>query len=101
MCKQEKEQFSFKPNLENELVKLQKYLDKNNSTASLENFKSTKHELEQIEISETHSRIFKSKIKWTEEGEKNSKFFLSLQNKNYTNKLISQLNVDGKIIKIK
>ncbi len=46
-------------------------------------------------------RIFRSKIKWTKEGEKNSKFFLSLEKKNYTNKLISQLNVDGKIIKDK
>ncbi len=52
-------------------------------------------------ISETHSRIFRPKIKWTEEGEKNSKFFLSLKKQNNTNKLISQLNVDGKIIKDK
>ncbi len=69
--KKKKERLAFKSNLENELEKLQKGLDEINSTASLENFKSTKHELEQIEISETHSRIFRSKIKWTEEGEKN------------------------------
>ncbi len=57
--------------MENELEKLQKHLDENNSTASLENCMSTKHELEQIEISETHSRIFRLKIKRTEEREKN------------------------------
>ncbi len=56
-------------------------------------------ELEQIEISETHSHIFRSKIKWIEDGEKNSKFFLSLEKRNYTNQLISQLNVNGKVIK--
>ncbi len=65
-------------------LKTTKDLDENNATVSLEHFKSTKHELEQLEISETHSRIFRSKIKWTEEGEKNSKFFLSLKKKNYT-----------------
>ncbi len=55
--------------LENELEKLQKDLDENNSTTSLDNFKSNKHELEQIEISEMHSRIMRSNIKWMEEGE--------------------------------
>ncbi len=98
--KKKKEWLAFKSNLENEIEKLQKKLYENNSPTSLENFNSTKHELEQIEISETHNRIFRSKIKWTE-GEKNSKFFLSLEKKKYTNKLISQLNVDGKTKKIK
>ncbi len=44
-------------------------------------------------------QIFKSKVKWTEEGEKNSKFFLSLEKRNFTNKLIKALDVNGTIEK--
>ncbi len=53
-------------------------------------------ELEQIENEEISGQIFKSNIKWTEEGEWNSKFFLSLEKRNYTNKLISALEIKGK-----
>ena len=42
--------------------------------------------------------ILRSKIKWIEEGEKNTKFFLSLEKRNYSNKLISTLDIDGKTI---
>ncbi len=42
---------------------------------------STKRELEQIEISETHNHMFRSKIKWTEDGEKNCKLFISVETK--------------------
>ncbi len=47
---------------------------------------------------ETHSRLFRS-TQWIEEGEKNSKYFLNLKKKNYTNRLITQLEVNGKILK--
>ncbi len=40
------------------------------------------------------------KCTWTEDGENKSKFFLNLE-KNYCNKLITSLEVDGKIIKDK
>ncbi len=43
------EKLTFKSNLENELEKLQKDLDENTSSTSLEHFISTKHKLEQIE----------------------------------------------------
>ncbi len=58
MCQKKREQPVFKSNLENELEKLKKDLDESNSTTSLEYFKSTKYELEQIEISETHTRTW-------------------------------------------
>ncbi len=97
--KRKTERTTFKLNLENELLRLQQELDYNNSETTLHNYNSSKRELEQIEISETHSHIFRSKIKWTEVGENNSKFFLSLEKTNYSNMLISQLNVNGKVIK--
>ncbi len=79
--KRKKEITAFKLNLENELIILQQELDYNNSKTIIDNYNSTKRQLEQIEISETHSYIFRSKIEWTEDGEKNSKFFLFLETK--------------------
>ncbi len=72
--KRKKEMIAFKLNLENELLRLQQELDYNNSDTALDNYNSTKRE-----ISKTHSHIFRSKIKWTQDGENNSKFFLSLE----------------------
>ncbi len=45
-----------------------------------------------------NSHIFRTESKWIEEGEKNSKFFMALEKKYYTNKLISTLEVNGKFI---
>ncbi len=39
------------------------------------NFTTAKKELEQIEQDETNSLIFRSKIRWTEEGEKALRIF--------------------------
>ncbi len=40
-----------------------------------------------------------SKTKWIEDREKNTKYFLNLEKLNYCNKLITSLEVDGKVIK--
>ena len=42
--------------------------------------------------------LLRSKVQWIEEGEKPSKFFASLEKKNYINKLINKLNIEGQII---
>ncbi len=46
-----------------------------------------------------HGQVLRSKQIWTEDGEKNLRFFLNLEKRNYCNKLITSLEVDGKIIK--
>ncbi len=38
-----------------------------------------KKELEEIEKEEMNSHMFRTKIKWIEEGEKNCKFFMALE----------------------
>ncbi len=58
-----------------------------------------KNELEQIEKDEVNIQIFKSKVKWTEEAEKNSTFFPSLEKRNFTNKSIKALDANGTIEK--
>ncbi len=54
--------------------------------------------MEQIENDEIKSHIFRSKARWTEEGERSSKIFFSLEKRNYINKLISSLEINGKIL---
>jgi len=42
--------------------------------------------------------ILRAKVQWIEEGEKPTHFFASLEKKNYINKLINKLNIEGNII---
>ncbi len=94
-----KKERKFKHELEKELKELRQKLDNNPNTETQNLYKLNKNELEQIEKDEVNKQIFKSRIKCTEDGETNSKFFLSLEKKNYTNKLIKALDKDGTIVK--
>ena len=62
-------------------------------------YKNIKSELELIEKHKARGIIMRSKCQWTEEGEKNTSYFLRLEKQNFCNKLITQLNVDGDIIR--
>ena len=42
--------------------------------------------------------ILRSKVQYYEEGEKATKYFCNLEKRNYINKVIRKLNLDGKII---
>ena len=42
-------------------------------------YMNTKNELEQIILEKARTAIFRSKVKWAEEGEKNTKYFLNLE----------------------
>ncbi len=44
-----------------------------------------KRELGKIENHEINGLIFRSKVKWTDDEEKNSKYFLALEKRNYAN----------------
>ena len=54
--------------------------------------------LENIRQEKIKGIILRAKIQWMEEGEKPTKFFASLEKKNYTNKLINKINIGGDII---
>ncbi len=99
-CIKKKKQLSaFKDNLEKERNLLQEKIDSNPSDINLDQFNTAKNELEQVEKHETRGFMFRSKIKWIEGGEKNTKFVVNLEKQNYCNKLITNLEVDGKLIK--
>ncbi len=52
-----------------------------------------------MEQAEINGHIFQSTGKWCDDGEKNSMYFLSLEKRHYVNKLITQLQINNKIIK--
>ena len=62
--------------------------------AELETLDNLKRELEELREKKIQGNILRSKAKWLEKGEKPSGYFLHLENKNYTSKLISRLIVD-------
>ncbi len=74
--KKRKETKAYKLALNKELELLQEQLDLSQTKGNLERFTATKNEVEQIEMHETHSRIFRSKAQWIEEGEKTLNIFL-------------------------
>ncbi len=83
-----RERINFKLSLEKELEELQAKLDNDPNINTHKLYTLNKNELEQIEKDEVNMQIFKCKVKWPEEGEKNSMYFLSLEKRNFTNKLI-------------
>jgi hypothetical protein len=64
----------------------------------LDDITGAEHELKRLEHEKISGSILRSKIKWAEDGGKNSSFFLNLEKINYVNKHITQLNIDGKNI---
>lgn len=56
-------------------------------------------ELEEINDKQTKSAMIRSKVTWTEHGERSSKYFLGLEKRNYKNKCITTLQTDdGKVV---
>jgi hypothetical protein len=81
--------------LENRLKILdQLYSNNPNDDYELE-IKTIKTELEEFNNEKLMSSIFRSKCNWSEEGERNSKFFLNLEKHNYENKNITKLGIDN------
>lgn len=60
----------------------------------LNEYEELKDEYERINENETKGRFIRSRSKWIEFGEKNSKFFFQLEKRNYNKKLITNLTVN-------
>ncbi len=75
-------------------------LNKNDEDIHVE-YNTIKQELEQIERHKAKGVILRSKCKWAEDGGKSTAYFLRLENHNFSNKLITQMEVDGTLIKRK
>ena len=55
-------------------------------------------ELETLQEEQVKAMIFRSRVKYYEEGEKPTKYFCNLEKKNYAQKTISKLNINGELI---
>jgi exonuclease III len=83
--------------LSRELIELEKKLadEKSFSHDLLENYLTVKSEWEASEKYKMQGAIIRSKTKWYEDGEKNSKYFFSLEKYNYEIKNIKKLKSDN------
>ena len=53
-------------------------------------------ELENVRKEKNKGIIIRSRVKWTEEGEKPTKYFCNLESRNYINKTISRIEKDNR-----
>ena len=97
--KKHKERKEYKLKLEKDLYEYQNQLHNDMSVANIDKYYFVKEELEKVEEMETKGAILRSKVRWSEGGEKNTKYFLNLEKKNAVDKHICQLQLpNGDII---
>ena len=86
--------------LEKTISRLEKEIDKETSEPGnvdlVEKLNDLKSELEKIIELRTKGAILRSKIRWYNEGEKNTKYFLNLEKRHCKEGTISQLKQDAK-----
>jgi exonuclease III len=74
-----------------ENCRLSKLIDKEPDEKTLKDFESTKLEIEYYNNEKANGVLMRSKVNWAEFGERNTKFFLNLEKRNYKNKCITKL----------
>ena len=80
--KKKKEENKFANDLETELTNIEIELAENPSNVLHLRHEELRGELRQVENRRIKSDIIRSKVKWAEEGQRSSKFFLGLEKKN-------------------
>ena len=85
---------------ENYIIKKIELLENNPdiNQNNINEISNLKGELEILRRDKIKGIILRSKIQWLEEGEKPTQFFATLEKRNYVNKLINKLNINGNII---
>ena len=61
----------------------------------LDLYEEEKNELNSLYESKGKEAIFRSKVKWIEQGEKPTKYFFNLEKKNYVTKTLLQIKLDN------
>ncbi len=89
-----KEKREFKLKLEKDLYEIENDINNGMSESNVEKYHFIKEELEKIAEHETRDAILRSRVKWAEAGEKNTKYFLNLEKRNAVDKHICQLELD-------
>ena len=65
-----------------------------NMTGNYEKLEILKTKLEKLRQEKMKGHIIRCKTKWIEEGEKPTSYFLNLESRNFTNKIITKLEID-------
>ena len=73
-------------------------LSTNPSDELVEQYNSLKSEFERLESIKTKGTMLRSKAKWIEDGEKNTKYFINLEKRNYKAKHITKIICDNQEI---
>ena len=82
--------------LEKQIQNIKSQFDANPSGELCESLSELNTELEEIRKTELTGLLLRTRCKWIENGEKPTKYFLSLEKRNFVNKNISKLvNKDG------
>ena len=92
-CKKAKENRKIESNLKDKLEVFEKKLGKNENINEVDyaEYVRTKSDWESHIAKKNNGIILRSKAKWVEEGEKNTKYFLNLEKRNYNNTCIKTL----------
>jgi len=68
-------------------------------SAEIEDYDNLKIELQRIYEAKGKGAIFRSKVRWVEQGEKPTKYFFNLEKRNFNRKVIKEIKrEDGKIL---
>ncbi len=81
-----------------EISQLEEDFDKSQNDIIFEQLSVKKQEFEHLISVKTKGAIILSRARWVEEGEKNTKYFLNLEKRNYVNKTISSLIINDELI---
>ena len=86
--------------IQNEISEIEQKLDdpKEKTTELKLRYTELKGELEKIYLNKLRGFQIRSRVKYYEEGERNTKYFLGLEKKNARNKQINKLMINGEII---
>ena len=78
-------------NLEKDLETQIKDLENSNQETDFENLKDKKEQLQQLREKKLKGNLIRSRARWVEQGEKPSRYFCNLENRNFVSKRMSAL----------
>ena len=84
-----------------EIERLRHIFSQSGADSDLSNLSAAQSRLEKIREPKIQGTIARSRVRWHEEGEKCSKYFLSLEKRNGIRKSIQSLLINGKVITLK
>ena len=82
--------------LQQELCNLQRIIGLDPSGENMSKFYNVKFKLNQLSLLKTKGAMTRSKARWCEQGERNSKYFYRLERRNHSTKYISELKLSDK-----